>query len=192
MKKLSSIVATALALGAVGVEASPLQYTFGFSADSATVSGAIWTDGTIGALANSNISSVSVSVHSGVTDMSFSTSNSGNFGDGGFLFGTSGGLTASAAGLFFDFTGSDKSFWIQGIGTPGFVGLEWAGDGTGCPYGGYGYCVWLNTVAATGYATASGVQQIASVVSEPNSLALLGLGLSAILASRRRKPKTVG
>lgn len=185
----------ALAAGAAGAQASSTAYDYAFNAGDATVTGIIITDGTIGTITEANIYSASVSIQLGSGVTSFTATQAGEFGTGPSVFGLLGGLSAAADGLYFNFQGSAKGFWIQ-QGTGGFSGVEWSGDNTGCPYGGYGNCVWLGSYSPTAYVEQSGSQKIASsqnmanMVPEPASYALVlaGFGLMGGI-SRQRKSK---
>jgi|GEM_PF-5594701 len=187
----------ALAAGAAGAQASSTAYDYAFNAGAITVTGTITTDGTIGTITEANIYSASVSIQLGSDVTSFTATQAGGFGAGPSLFGLLGGLSAAADGLYFDFDseGSDKGFWIE-QGSGGFSGVEWSKNGTGCPYGGYGNCVWLDSFEPTASVEQSGSQKIASsqnianVVPEPASYALVlaGFGLMGGI-SRQRKSK---
>lgn len=153
----------------------------------ATATGAITTDGTIGALAQSNITNFAITVTD--TSGSFTLNPADSNLYNGAVFGSN--LTATSSGLFFDY----------GSGAGAFLAAAIVG-GSGVEV----YCVATGPVSCTGVLNnesivvntnfyqgppQSGVVQIAAAaVPEPSAwaLAITGfMGLGGLLRGRRKQ-----
>jgi PEP-CTERM motif-containing protein len=178
----------------------PLNGTLGNPTQTDSVVGTITTDGTIGVLHTGNIIGWNLDLLD-VTNPTFSydltTSNSLISVDTGSV------LSADATGLFFDFTGTG-SFAFQASSPGAFSGYHYW-----CLSKNWFGCLDGNSIAPDNvYAGAAGDDLVVAAagtqgqvgnapldqgpvpaVPEPSTYALLGLGLTALVVSRRRLAK---
>lgn len=161
-------------------------YTIDRTIGSGTVQGTITTDGTTGVLSNGNIESWAITVaHPNLSGGSPYTLSSIGIGLGR-IWGDA--LTATATDLVFDFRDpqggnfylfDSVTYWcnisLGGCGNSDLASTESVG--------------FLNSLSLPFEQTHRGAVTIASVanVPEPGSLALFGLALAGLAATRRRK-----
>lgn len=170
------------------VPAAATVYMVNVTAAHATAIGSITTDGTLGTLAQSNITDWTLDLNDGISTFTLSgTANSQRL-----LIGS--GLTASATGLFFDFSGNSVMlFQNPTIGSGKnflcFTATFLCGGGTN------GTSIAV-LPAGRGYSLQQGVQQVATFavagVPEPATWAMMlaGFGMIGFAARRRQSVKT--
>ena len=163
-----------------------------------SVKGTITTDGTIGVLATSNILSFDIKL---IDNLKPSNNYELTPSTGAIDINTDGGLSASATGLSFDFSGTKILLFqafVPGFGTgqrylcySGFLGTCFAGETISPAY------VFTDAVVLTGALTPVGMQPLDQTpvpvvtpgsvgVPEPGTITLLAVGLFAIASLRRR------
>jgi hypothetical protein len=176
----------AVVLTAAAAEAGPITYGVSRLIGTGSVIGTVTTDGTIGVLTSANVIGWTLELNDGST--SFTLQGPGGLDNSDLLVSGS-NFTASLSGLFFDFSATGFTLFQN----------PFAGSGVNwwCMEGPASFCVGasagetVTTSAATQFAGMEGIQQVAaavSVVPEPASLVLVGLGL--LVAGRRLARKS--
>ena len=192
MKSLFALaLLSAFAVGAPSAQASDITYNLDINYSNVSAVGTITTDGTIGSLSAGNVVDFSVVITEG--------SNNVDVTKAAANFEINGGTTATASGLFFDFT-SGSYFVLQApVGNAtvnrGYLCLQ-APSGN-CDINGEGNAVGNISIQVPFgddrgvFENMSGVQEFASVgavaTPEPGSLALLGTGVLGFAGVLRRR-----
>jgi len=191
MKKLDCcLVALAMIFSASAAKAAPITYSFSF-AGSAPAFGTITTDGVQGVLSNADILGFDVTISPG-NSYHYATPALNTFA----AVGTT-GLSASLAGLTFDFTAANAYLYLAGPG--GYLSLNGASGASGD--GHYG----KQTVGTNGLidppAGAFGASDVhldsllfatpvVASVPEPSTWAMMILGFAGVsFMAYRRKSK---
>lgn len=179
MRVSSTLAALALTAALAAAPAAAAVYNVSFSVGTASASGTITTDGTIGTLAAGNITDFSVLVADLTSSFNLLPGNSTIF-----LNGT--GLTASLATLVFDHTAGISAFAILSGGNA--ICLDASAASPSCLGSAPSTTI---RVALTAYTTSSpGQTQIAAAgtsVPAPASAAVLLVGLAGLAATRRQR-----
>lgn len=187
MKILSLVktmtVPAALLSVALAMPAKATVYVVNLSGGGGTATGTISTDGTIGALSVANITGWSLDLTSGANDAAIKSSGASRVR----MFGS--GLTATSAGLFFDFSATNYAIFElwPSVGTLNFLCFT---GGVNC--GGATNQISIGASNEVSTVAKTGVQQIAAVASvasvpEPASWALMIGGLGLVGMSMRRR-----
>jgi hypothetical protein len=180
--------AAAAALGVFALSATPARatvYTSDTLLDGATVDLSITTDGTLGALSQSDITAFDITVTDAAGTIEMTQANTG------FLLAGN-ELSATASSLLFDFTGSGVLlFEYGGVGDGGPF---WCMTSEGC-WGGPNQALGVSTQFGEDpveYVTESGVADVAdAAVPEPASVAVMLAGLCGVgfAATRRARSR---
>jgi hypothetical protein len=187
--RLSGMIVAAFITFAAGIESASANVTYDLSLGSNAV-GTITTDGTLGVLSSSNILDFNITATTVGSAAILGPLSGPNY----VQFGTSGSaFTATATGLFFDFSSSGTYLIFQtGVGSGAYVCYNGAqGNCSGHPAS-LAVAVGANQVV-TAY---SGNVQIASLeavtaVPEASTWAMMILGFAGVgFMTYRRKNKT--
>lgn len=184
MTRLRNLITISiLALAPVLAHADSFTYNISDSFANFNVNGTITTDSNSGSLSTSDITSYDIFVNDGTSSLNLTQSNSQDYING---------LTATAAGLFFNFSsksGNILAFEAPSLGM-GTNYLCYQGRDGGCDnYSGAHESIDIgqdNPVSEERY----GNQEIATataVTPEPESLVLFGTGIIGLAGIARRK-----
>ncbi len=179
-------------LGAMSALCGPITYNVNRTIGAGSVSGTIQTDGTVGILGSSNILDWNLLLNDGTTSFTNLGPASGNNSE--ILFTATTNLTATPSQLLFDFNGPTGGVMFQ---SP-FIGSGvnyWCVQTTQalCVAAGFvGEGVTVSSSLETSALTGNQVIGTAAtgVVPEPSSLALIGLGVTGLLARRAGAGRT--
>lgn len=175
-------------LGPMASNSMSITYDVNRAVGTGSVIGTIVTDGTQGTLVAANITDFSLTLYDGTDSFTIAMSNGASIFESGPSY-----LTASATGLLYDFSGTPQGqtiFFQGGIGG----GWSWTME-SNASSSAFGveevYQSGINPPVATANRIGNVVIATPQVVqlTEPGSLALLGLGFSMLALTYRRKQR---
>ncbi len=188
MKKYMVIVALLfVALAAPKVSRADQTYDVNFSAGSDTITGTITTNGSMGTLGTIQLDSFQFGVSRSITSPTGGGSDKeGESGSIGDIVITGDAVSATAAGLFFNFDATDQSSLEFLDADNNFIWCLFTDEG--CDPAGSGSALTLDgtTLTVTGL---DGNQMIASVATapEPGTLGLMLIGTVGLMFVARRR-----
>jgi hypothetical protein len=188
MKKYMVIVALLfVALAAPKVSRADQTYDVNFSAGSDTITGTITTNGSMGTLGTIQLDSFQFGVSRSITSPAGGGSDKeGESGSIGDIVITGDAVSATAAGLFFNFDATDQSSLEFLDADNNFIWCLFTDEG--CDPAGSGSALTLDgtTLTVTGL---DGNQMIASVATapEPGTLGLMLIGTVGLMFVARRR-----
>jgi hypothetical protein len=178
-------VLAAFLLSSSAAIASTITYNFNDQAGSLSATGTITTDGTIGVLSSGDIVAYTLTVSDGSNSDTFST---------GFVNSAGDNFTATATGLFFDFSTPGGGILLGETGENSEVCLTVAPINCGFITG---LVVKVNgdnesDASQTGVLQVGSVESASAITPEPGSVLLLGTGALSAFGMARRKMFSAG